>query len=84
MAIVHEIFWQFCNINTVINHQSLLFTETPVVEASSTMNGKEISYPTLKQAIYSLTAFLNVRDFFFRFSEDLVVSILRLLRWMDT
>ena len=55
-----------------------------MVEASSTMNGKEISYPTLKQAIYSLTAFLNVRDFFFRFSEDLVVSILRLLRWMDT
>ena len=48
------------------------------------MNGKEISYPTLKQAIYSLTAFLNVRDFFFRFSEDLVVSILRLLRSMDT
>ena len=40
------------------------------------MNGKEISYPTLKQAIYSLTAFLNVRDFFFRFSEDLVVRLL--------
>ena len=59
-----------------MNHRSISFTETPVVEASSTMNGKEISYPTLKQAIYSLTAFLNVRDFFFRFSEDLVVRLL--------
>ena len=48
------------------------------------MNGKEISYPTLKQAIYSLTAFLNVRDFFFRFSEDLVVSLLESLELMDT
>ena len=51
-----------------------LFLVAPVVEASSTMNGKDITYPTLQQAIYSLTAFLNVRDFFFRFSEDLVVT----------
>ena len=46
------------------------------------MNGKEISYPTLKQAIYSLTAFLNVRDFFFRFSEDLVVRLLNDKKWI--
>ena len=49
------------------------------------MNGKEISYPTLKQAIYSLTAFLNVRDFFFRFSEDLVVRLLNdQNKWIHT
>ena len=35
------------------------------------MDGKDITYPTLQHAVYSLTAFLNVRDFFFRFSEDL-------------
>ena len=44
-----------------------------VVEASKTMDGKDITYPTLQHAVYSLTAFLNVRDFFFRFSEDLGV-----------
>ena len=58
--------------NKSINFCSSL--DDPVVEASKTIDGKPISYPTLQQAVYSLTAFLNVRDFFFRFSEDLCVS----------